>query len=87
MLIICCLRSQIILICIFSSNEDSGGNYRNCDSWKDLAGTRGGDHGRGRKHGVDFPEERYRFDRKEDPGERRAGCFAAFPLSLERDYP
>ena len=82
MLSICCLRSQIILICIFSSDEDSGVNYRNCDFWKDFAGVRGGDHGRGWKHGGDFPEERYRFDRKEEPRGKKGRVLRGVPFKF-----
>ena len=67
-------------------DEDSGfksrERRRDRDSRKDFAGKKGGDHGRGRKHGSDFPEERSRFDRKEEPRGKKGRVLRGVPFKF-----
>ena len=67
-------------------DEDSGfkskDRRRDRDSRKDFAGKKGGDHGRGRKHGGDFPEERSRFDRKEEPRGKKGRVLRGVPFKF-----
>lgn len=67
-------------------DEDSGfksrERRRDRDSRKDFAGKKGGDHGRGRKHGGDFPEERSRFDRKEEPRGKKGRVLRGVPFKF-----